>query len=45
MLTVSGLLIVLAFLLTLANGITSKVPLWIPVLLICIVMLIGVVVR
>ncbi len=37
--TIPLTLIVIAFVLTLLNGITGKVPLWIPVLLICIAFL------
>jgi len=39
MLTIQFSLIGIAFVLTLINGIWGKVPLWIPVLLICIAML------
>ena len=38
---VNFILVMLAFGLTLVNGITGKVPLWVPVLLITIVMLIS----
>lgn len=40
MLTVNFILYVIAFALTLVSGISGKVPLWVPVLLICIVGLI-----
>jgi hypothetical protein len=42
MLSVSMLLLLVAGLLTLVSGVTGKVPLWIPVLLIVIVLLVGV---
>lgn len=45
MLSVTGVLVLIAFGLTLVSGITGRVPLWIPVLLITIAMLIGSVVR
>jgi hypothetical protein len=41
MLSVSMLLLLVAGLLTLVSGVTGKVPLWIPVLLIVIVLLVG----
>ena len=41
MLTVPTVLILLAFGLTLLSGITGKVPLWIPVLLLCLALLVG----
>jgi len=37
--TIPFTLIVIAFVLTLISGITGKVPLWIPLLLVCIAML------
>ncbi len=40
MATVQLSLAVIAFVLTLINGINNKVPLWIPVLLICILLMI-----
>lgn len=45
MYTVHGLLIVLAFLFTVAHILNSKVPIWVAVLLLCIAMLMGVMVR
>jgi hypothetical protein len=36
MLTVTWVLFAIAFVLTLISGITGKVPLWIPLLLVCI---------
>ena len=39
MLTINFVLILLAFALTLISGITNRVPLWVPVMLITIVML------
>jgi hypothetical protein len=39
--SVSMLLLLVAGLLTLVSGVTGKVPLWIPVLLIVIVLLVG----
>jgi hypothetical protein len=41
MLTVNWMLALIAFVLTLVSGITGKVPLWIPVLLISIIFLVG----
>ena len=43
MLSVHSILILIAFGLTLVSGITGRVPLWIPTLLICIALLLGVV--
>jgi len=40
--TIHFILVLIAFGLTLVSGISGKVPLWVPVLLICISMLIGV---
>jgi predicted ferric reductase len=45
MYTVHGLLIVLAFLFTVAHILSAKVPIWIGVLLLCIAALMGVAVR
>ena len=40
MLTIPFILVAIAFILTLINGITGKVPLWIAVLLLCIAMMV-----
>lgn len=37
--TIPFILIIIAFALTLVSGITGKVPLWIPVLLLCIALM------
>ncbi len=39
-LTVATLLALIALALTLINGITGKVPLWVPVLIVCIALLV-----
>ncbi len=44
-LSVHVVLVLIAFGLTLVSGITGRVPIWIPVLLITIAMLLGTVVR
>jgi len=38
--TIPLTLVFIAFVLTLVSGITGKVPLWVPVLLLCIAMLV-----
>jgi hypothetical protein len=45
MLSVTSVLVLIAFGLTLLNGIKGQPPLWLPVLLMTIAMLIGVLVR
>jgi hypothetical protein len=45
MISVTTLLLLIAFVLTLVSGITGKVPLWVPVLLLCVALLAGVVIR
>ena len=43
--TIPLTLVFIAFVLTLVSGITGKVPLWVPVLLLCIAMLVPAVSR
>lgn len=45
MISVSLLLLLLALAFTLIHAVTGKVPLWIAVLFVCLVLLIGTVVR
>jgi hypothetical protein len=40
MLTIPFGLAVIAFVLTLISGITGKVPLWVPLLLVCIILMV-----
>jgi len=39
-LTITLTLVVIAFILTLVNGVTGKVPLWVAVLLLCIALMV-----
>jgi hypothetical protein len=41
MLTITTLLALIALVLTLINGLTGKVPLWVAVLFVCLAMLVG----
>lgn len=45
MITIPLTLVFIAFILTLVNGVTGKVPLWIAVLLLCIAMMVPAIVR
>ena len=45
MITIPLTLVFIAFVLTLVNGVTGKVPLWIAVLLLCIAMMVPAIVR
>ena len=45
LLSVSGILVAIAFALTLISGTTGKVPLWIAVLLLTVALLVGIVAR
>ena len=45
MITIPLILVFIAFILTLVNGVTGKVPLWIAVLLLCIAMMVPAIVR
>ena len=45
MITIPLTLVFIAFILTLVNGVTGKIPLWIAVLLLCIAMMVPAIVR
>lgn len=38
---ISGLLIIVALILTIVSAVTAKVPLWVPVLFLCLGLLVG----
>ena len=38
---ISGLLIIVALILTIVSAVTAKVPLWVPVLFLCLALLVG----
>jgi hypothetical protein len=40
--TIQGLLVIVALILTIVSAITSRVPLWVPVLFLCLSLLVGV---
>ena len=44
MISVTVLLVLIAMVLTMISGMTGKVPLWIPVLFVCLALLVGTVV-
>jgi hypothetical protein len=41
MMNISSLLVVAALILTIISAVTAKVPLWVPVLFLCLALLVG----